>query len=133
MRYGSVTVSAKNTEKLAYDSFEKESKKTNCVDCGVSTGTSPVSDLSSVFQIDLRSFVTRLRQLKQRVQAFDRGTRISTQLENQALWLEQMSRVVAEMKLTVRHLKTSVDQLQEHLRFNHSSLRYQYLLIWASL
>lgn len=74
-------------------------------------------------KIDLRSFVTRLRQLKQRVQAFDRGTRISTQLENQALWLEQMSRVVAEMKLTVRHLKTSVDQLQEHLRFNHSSLR----------
>jgi hypothetical protein len=31
--------------------------------------------------------------------------------------------VVAEMKLTVRHLKSSVDSLQEHLRFNHSSLR----------
>jgi hypothetical protein len=75
------------------------------------------------FQIDLRSFVTRLRQLKQRVQQFDRSTRIATQLENQALWLEQMNRVVAEMKLTVRHLKSSVDSLQEHLRFNHSSLR----------
>ena len=73
--------------------------------------------------------MTRLRQLKQRVQAFDRGTRISTQLENQALWLEQMSRVVAEMKLTVRHLKTSVDQLQEHLRFFHSTLRY--ILMWG--
>jgi hypothetical protein len=67
--------------------------------------------------------VTRLRQLKQRVQQFDRSTRIATQLENQALWLEQMNRVVAEMKLTVRHLKSSVESLQEHLRFNHSSLR----------
>jgi hypothetical protein len=27
------------------------------------------------------------------------------------------------MKLTVRHLKSSVESLQEHLRFNHSSLR----------
>jgi hypothetical protein len=68
--------------------------------------------------------VTRLRQLKQRVQQFDRSTRIATQLENQALWLEQMNRVVAEMKLTVRHLKSSVESLQEHLRFNHSSLRF---------
>ncbi|XP_023348230.1 prominin-like protein [Eurytemora carolleeae] len=60
-----------------------------------------------ITKIDLRSFISKLRQLKE-VWRFEGSTRLSTQIENQALWLEGMNKVVADMKVTLRHLKSSV-------------------------
>jgi len=77
---------------------------------------------NQITKIDLRNFISKLRQLKE-VWRFDGNTRLSTQIENQALWLEGMNKVVADMKVTIRHLKTSVNSLQENSRFNHSSMR----------
>jgi prominin 1 len=75
-----------------------------------------------ITKIDLRSFISKLRQLKE-VWRFEGSTLLSTQIENQALWLEGMNKVVADMKVTLRHLKSSVLSLQENSRFNQTSMR----------
>jgi len=74
-----------------------------------------------IVNIDLASFTRKLRGLKQQVGRIHRP--IASALENEALWLDTMNRVVEEMKVTVRHLKSSVINLEENSRFNHSSMR----------
>jgi len=74
-----------------------------------------------IVNIDLASFTRKLRGLKQQVGRVHRS--ISSALENEALWLDTMNRVVEEMKVTMRHLKSSVMQLEENSRFNHTSMR----------
>jgi len=77
---------------------------------------------NQITKIDLRSFIVKLRQLKEAL-LFDRNTDRAITIENQAMWLEGMNKVVTEMKVTLRHLKSSVNSLQENSRFNHSSMR----------
>ena len=48
---------------------------------------------------------------------------VATKLGNEALYLENMNRVVEQVKLTLRHLKESVNQLETNIKFNKSSLR----------
>jgi len=75
-----------------------------------------------ITKIDLRSFIDKLRQLKDVFKEIG-STKLFTQIENQALWLEGMNKVAMELKVTLRHLKASVLDLDENMKFNHSSLR----------
>lgn len=78
---------------------------------------------NEITNIDLRSFISKLRQLNELLR-FDRDSwNIASQIELQALRLESMNKVVTEMKIALRHLKSSVAQLQENSRFNQSSMR----------
>jgi len=78
---------------------------------------------NEVTKIDLSSFIQRLKTLKDQVYAFDTTRAIAPKLENQALWLGTMNKVVGEMKDTVQHLKATVIELEENSKFNHASMR----------
>ena len=75
-----------------------------------------------ITKIDLRGFIDKLRQLKE-VWKEVGSTKLFTQIENQALWLEGMNKVAMDLKVTLRHLKASVVDLEKNMKFNHSSLR----------
>lgn len=76
-----------------------------------------------ITKIDLSSFIGRLKELKDIVYQFDGTRSIAPKLENEALWLGTMSRLVEEMKETVSHLKTTAAELEQNIKFNKSSMR----------
>lgn len=78
---------------------------------------------NEITKIDLNTFINRLKSLKDQVYAFDATRAIAPKLENEALWLGTMNKVVDEMKETVAHLKETVEELEENSKFNHASMR----------
>eukprot|EP00092_Neocalanus_flemingeri_P006838 GFUD01007383.1.p1 GENE.GFUD01007383.1~~GFUD01007383.1.p1 ORF type:complete len:948 (+),score=147.14 GFUD01007383.1:408-3251(+) len=78
---------------------------------------------NEITKIDLDNFIDRLKVLKDQVYRFDSTRSIAPKLENEALWLGTMNKVVEEMKSTVRHLKKTVAELEENSKFNHTSMR----------
>ena len=58
-----------------------------------------------ITKIDLSSFIGRLKELKDTVYSFDSTRSIAPKLENEALWLGTMDRLVGEMRDTVDRLK----------------------------
>ena len=78
---------------------------------------------NEITKIDLNTFINRLKSLKDQVYAFDATRAIAPKLENEALWLGTMNKVVDEMKATVAHLKGTVEELEENSKFNHASMR----------
>jgi len=78
---------------------------------------------NEITKIDLDKFINRLKALKDQVYAFDATRSIAPKLENEALWLGTMNKVVDEMKETVAHLKDTVEELEENSKFNHASMR----------
>lgn len=86
---------------------------------------SKITDIleNEITKIDLESFIERLTTLKNQVYAFDSTRSIAPKLENEALWLGTMNKVMGQMKDTVMNLKNTVGELEQNLRFNHSSMR----------
>ena len=78
---------------------------------------------NEITKIDLSNFIDRLKDLKDQVYRFDSTRAIAPKLENEALWLGTMNKVVEEMELVVQHLKETVNDLEENSKFNHSSMR----------
>ena len=62
---------------------------------------------NEITKIDLKTFITRLKILKDQVYSFEATRAIAPKLENEALWLGKMDEVVEEMKVTVEPLITS--------------------------
>ena len=48
---------------------------------------------------------------------------VAVKLGNEALELEIVNRILEQVKLTLRHLKESVKQLETNIKFNKASLR----------
>ena len=78
---------------------------------------------AEITKIDLPTFITRLKVLKDQVYSFEATRPIAPKLENEALWLGQMNNMVEEMKVTVANLSLTVGQLGEMFKFNKSSMR----------
>ena len=78
---------------------------------------------NEITKIDLKTFITRLKILKDQVYSFEATRPIAPKLENEALWLGQMNDVVEEMKVTVKNLTVTVAELEEISKFNKSSMR----------
>ena len=78
---------------------------------------------NEITKIDLNTFISRLKELKDQVYSFDATRPIAPKLENEALWLGQMNDVVEEMKVTVANLTVTVAELEEISKFNKSSMR----------
>merc|ERR1719483_1026117 len=78
---------------------------------------------NEITKIDLDSFIERLKILKDQVYKFESTRSIAPKLENEALWLGTMNKVVVEMKAVVENLKGTVYELEENSKFNHSSMR----------
>ena len=78
---------------------------------------------AEITKIDLPTFITRLKVLKDQVYSFEATRPIAPKLENEALWLGQMNDLVEEMKVTVANLSLTVGQLEEMFKFNKSSMR----------
>lgn len=78
---------------------------------------------NEVTKIDLESFIERLKDLKDQVYRLDATRSIAPKLENQALWLGTMNKLVKKMKSVVQNLKVTVEELDENSKFNHSSMR----------
>ena len=78
---------------------------------------------AEITKIDLPTFITRLKVLKDQVYSFEATRPIAPKLENEALWLGQMNDLVEEMKITVANLSLTVGQLEEMFKFNKSSMR----------
>ena len=78
---------------------------------------------AEITKIDLPTFITRLKVLKDQVYSFEATRPIAPKLENEALWLGQMNDLVEEMKVTVANLSLTVGQLGEMFKFNKSSMR----------
>ena len=78
---------------------------------------------AEITKIDLPTFITRLKVLKDQVYSFEATRPIAPKLENEALWLGQMNDLVEEMKITVANLSLTVGQLEEMSKFNKSSMR----------
>ena len=78
---------------------------------------------AEITKIDLPTFITRLKDLKDQVYSFEATRPIVPKLENEALWLGQMNDLVEEMKVTVANLSLTVGQLGEMFKFNKSSMR----------
>ena len=78
---------------------------------------------NEITKIDLESFIDRLKILKDQVYKFESTRSIAPKLENEALWLGTMNKVVVEMKAVVENLKGTVYELEENSKFNHSSMR----------
>merc|ERR1719320_358090 len=76
-----------------------------------------------ITKIDLRNFIRHLRTLREQVGRYPSIKFVATKLGNEALYLENMNDVVEQVKLTLRHLKESVNQLETNIKFNKSSLR----------
>ena len=70
---------------------------------------------NEITKIDLNTFINRLKSLKDQVYAFDATRAIAPKLENEALWLGTMNKVVDEMKATVAHLKGAGEELDTPL------------------
>ena len=79
---------------------------------------------NEITRIDLDNFIERLKILKDQVYRFDSTRFIAPKLENEALWLGTMNKLVKEMKSTVTHLKETVIELEENSKFNHTSMRH---------
>ena len=78
---------------------------------------------AEITKIDLPTFITRLKVLKDQVYSFEATRPIAPKLENEALWLGQMNDLVEEMKVTVANLSLTLGQLEEMFKFNKSSMR----------
>ena len=78
---------------------------------------------AEITKIDLPTFITRLKVLKDQLYSFEATRPIAPKLENEALWLGQMNDLVEEMKVTVANLSLTVGQLEEMSKFNKSSMR----------
>ena len=78
---------------------------------------------AEITKIDLPTFITRLKVLKDQVYSFEATRPIAPKLENEALWLGQMNDLVEEMKVTLANLSLTVGQLGEMFKFNKSSMR----------
>jgi len=76
-----------------------------------------------ITKIDLRNFIRHLRTLKEQLGRYPSIKFVAVKLGNEALDLENMNRIVEQVKLTLRHLKESVKQLETNIKFNKSSLR----------
>eukprot|EP00092_Neocalanus_flemingeri_P012480 GFUD01013453.1.p1 GENE.GFUD01013453.1~~GFUD01013453.1.p1 ORF type:complete len:941 (-),score=227.62 GFUD01013453.1:453-3275(-) len=76
-----------------------------------------------ITKIDLRSFIRHLRTLREQVSRYPSLKFVATKLDNEALYLGNMNKVVETVKLTLRHLKQSVTQLEKNIKFNKSSMR----------
>jgi len=76
-----------------------------------------------ITKIDLRNFIRHLRTLREQVGRYPSIKFVATKLGNEALYLENMNDVVEQVKLTLRHLKESVNQLETNIKFHKSSLR----------
>ena len=76
-----------------------------------------------ITKIDLRNFIRHLRTLQEQVGRYPSIKFVTTKLGNEALYLENMNDVVEQVKLTLRHLKESVNQLETNIKFHKSSLR----------
>lgn len=74
-------------------------------------------------KIDLKTFIRRLKSLRNQVYEFDSTRSIAPKLENEALWLDSMDKVVDEMKSTVSDLSATVKELERDSKFNHTSMR----------
>jgi len=74
-------------------------------------------------KIDLKTFINRLKTLRNQVYEFDSTRAIAPKLENEALWLESMDKVVDELKTTVKDLSETVRELERESKFNHTSMR----------
>ena len=78
---------------------------------------------AEITEIDLPTFITRLKVLKDQVYSFEATRPIAPKLENEALWLGQMYNLVEDMKVAVANLSLTVGQLEEMSKFNKSSMR----------
>ena len=78
---------------------------------------------AEITKIDLPTFITRLKVLKDQVYSFEATRPIAPKLENEALWLGQMYNLVEDMKVAVANLSLTVGQLEEMSKFNKSSMR----------
>jgi len=78
---------------------------------------------NEITKVDLDNFIDRLKVLKDQVYRFESTRSIAPKLENQALWLGTMNKVVQEMKEIVENLKVTVKDLEENSKFKHSSMR----------
>ena len=78
---------------------------------------------NEITKIDLSNFIDRLKDLKDQVYRFDSTKGIAPKIENEALWLGTMNKVVEEMEIVVQHLKETVVDLEENSKFNHSSMK----------
>ena len=76
-----------------------------------------------IVKMDLRKFVRQLRVLKDDLSRSSGFRSMTTRLSNEVLYLENMMRVAEQVKITVRHLKQTIDILEENMRINVGSMK----------
>ena len=76
-----------------------------------------------IVKMDLRKFVRQLRVLKDDLSRSSGFRSMTTRLSNEVLYLENMMRVAEQVKITVRHLKQTIDILEENMRVNVGSMK----------
>jgi prominin 1 len=72
--------------------------------------------------VDLSSFTAKLRRVKERLTR-NQARLVGAALENEALFLDQMQRVVMDMKVAIRELDASVNALEREARHAKPNLR----------
>lgn len=77
----------------------------------------------NIVKMDLRKFVRQLRVLKDDLSRSSGFRAMTTRLSNEVLYLENMMRVAEQVKITVRHLKQTIDILEENMRVNVGSMK----------
>lgn len=98
-----------------------ELAESNISDMNFSKFTSLLEN--EITKVDLDHFIDRLKVLKDQVYRFESTRSIAPKLENEALWLGTMNKVVQEMNSVVANLKVTVHDLEENSKFKHSSMR----------
>jgi prominin 1 len=75
-----------------------------------------------ITSIDIAKFTTRLRQVKERLTR-TQARLVGPAIDNEALFLDQMQRVVMDMKLAMKDLVNSVEALEQEAKHSTPNLR----------
>lgn len=75
-----------------------------------------------ITEIDLAKFTSRLRQVRERLSR-NQARLVGPAIDNEALFLDQMQRVVMDMKLAMRDLDNSVKALEKEAKHTKPNLR----------
>eukprot|EP00096_Caligus_rogercresseyi_P016369 TRINITY_DN900_c2_g1_i1.p1 TRINITY_DN900_c2_g1~~TRINITY_DN900_c2_g1_i1.p1 ORF type:complete len:971 (-),score=312.63 TRINITY_DN900_c2_g1_i1:397-3309(-) len=76
---------------------------------------------NSVTGIELPAFIRKLRQVKEKLRPS--LSRVGAALENEALFLDQMQRLIVAIRVSIRQLKSSIASIEKEARYGKINMR----------
>uniref|UniRef100_A0A0K2T7V4 Prominin1Alike [Acyrthosiphon pisum] n=2 Tax=Lepeophtheirus salmonis TaxID=72036 RepID=A0A0K2T7V4_LEPSM len=77
---------------------------------------------NSVTQIELPAFIRKLRQVKEKLRPSSLS-RVGAALENEALFLDQMQRLIVSIRVSIRQLKSSITAIENEAKYGKINMR----------